>query len=90
MILEGSKIQCTVWREKVTKYQSMLVQRMCYEITNTSISKKNYEFKQTCHEYILFFKNMITVKSVDDSIVHFYAFKFTLYDKILKVKNEDS
>jgi hypothetical protein len=32
---------------------------------------------------------MATVKSVDDSVVHFYAFKFTSYDEIFKVKNED-
>jgi len=32
---------------------------------------------------------MIPVKSDDDSIVSFYAFKFTLYE-IFKAKNEDS
>lgn len=36
-----------------------------------------------------FFKNMTTVKSIDDSIVSFYAFKFTSYDKKFKAKNED-
>jgi len=33
---------------------------------------------------------MTTVEPVDDSIVIFYAFKFTSYDEIFKVKNEDS
>ena len=33
---------------------------------------------------------MITVKLVDDSIVPFYAFKFTSYDKKFNAKNEDS
>jgi hypothetical protein len=78
-----------VWSDKVVKYKSMLVEGMCYEIRNTSICKKNYEFKQTSHEYILFFKNMFSVKSIDDSTVPFYAFKFTSFDEIFNAKNED-
>lgn len=50
----------------------------------------NYELKQTSHEYILIFKNMTIVKSVDDLIVPFHAFKFTSYDESFNVKNEDS
>jgi hypothetical protein len=79
-----------VWSDKVAKYQSMLVEGMCYEITNISVSKNNYKFKPTCHDYRLFFKDMTTVEPVDDSIVPFYAFKFTSYDKIFKARNEDS
>jgi len=44
----------------------------------------------TSHEYRLFLKNMTVMKSDDDSTVHFYAFKFTSYDKNFKAKNEDS
>lgn len=33
---------------------------------------------------------MTTVKSIDDSIISFYAFKFTSHDKKFKVKNEYS
>jgi len=33
---------------------------------------------------------MTTVKSDDDSIVNFYAFKFPSYDQSFKAKNEDS
>ena len=30
------------------------------------------------------------MEPIDDSVVPFYAFKFTSYDEIFKVKNEDS
>jgi hypothetical protein len=86
---EQNSMQCVVLRDKVAKYQSMLFEGMFYEI-NISVSKNNYKCKPTCHDYRLSFKDMTTVEPVDDSIVHFYAFKFTSYDGIFKVKNEDS
>ena len=59
----------------------MLIDGMCYEITNISVSKNNYKFKPTCHDYRLSFKDMTTMESVVDSIIHSYAFNFTSYDK---------
>jgi len=72
----------------VTKYQFMLIEEMCYEITNISVSKNNFKFKPTFHDYrLFFFKDMTTVEPVDYSIVILYVFKFTSYDKNFKAKN---
>jgi len=37
----------------------LLFKGICYEITNISLSKNNYKFKSTCHDYRLFLKDII-------------------------------
>jgi hypothetical protein len=80
-------MQCTVWSDNVAKYQSMLIERIYYEITNISITENNHKFKPTYYECRTFLKNIIIVKPIDDSTIPFYVFKFILYNDIFKAKN---
>jgi len=48
---------------KKEKYQSTLIDVICYEIKSNLISNNNHKFKPTSYEYIIFYKSITIVKS---------------------------
>ncbi|QHN82859.1 uncharacterized protein LOC107620957 [Arachis ipaensis] len=86
---EGETIHCSIKSIFVSIFESLLIERNVYVVTNFAVALNTIKFKPTRHEFRIHFKRDTIVRPVQDSSVPLNGFNFVQFKKIHAESKED-